>query len=521
MRDGRQAVSVAKRIGYPVMLKAAAGGGGKGMRIARNDAEARDGFASATREAKASFGDGRVFVEKFVEDPRHIEIQVLADGHGNTVYLGERECSLQRRHQKVIEEAPSPFIDEDTRRAMGEQAVALAKAVKYVSAGTVEFIVDRRRNFYFLEMNTRLQVEHPVTEMVTGLDLVEEMIRIAAGQRLSVAQEDVRLEGWAIEARVYAEDPARNFLPSVGRLVRYLPPNSVRVDSGVYEGGEVSIYYDPMIAKVIATGDDRDQAIERLQDALDAFYIDGVTNNIGFLAALMAHPRFRAGDLTTAFIDEEYPNGFYARDLPHADPSALVAVAACLHRVSEEAAATVDGQLPGRERTVGNDFTVVHDGRHYAVSMSSGDGVIDVTVDGGTYAVDLDWGPGNPIARVRINGAPCVIQVARQGVGYRLLQSGSEIDVMVLEPHIARLQSLMPVKAPPDLSKYLLSPMPGLLVSVAVKVAQEVKAGEELAVIEAMKMENVLRAEHNAVVSAVRAEPGDSLAVDQAILEFE
>jgi propionyl-CoA carboxylase alpha chain len=521
LRDGRQAVSVAKRIGYPVMLKAAAGGGGKGMRIARNDAEARDGFASATREAKSSFGDGRVFAEKFVENPRHIEIQVLADGHGNTIYLGERECSLQRRHQKVIEEAPSPFIDEDTRRAMGEQAVALAQSVKYVSAGTVEFIVDSQQNFFFLEMNTRLQVEHPVTEMVTGLDLVEEMIRIAAGERLSLAQEDVRLDGWAIEARVYAEDPVRNFLPSVGRLVRYLPPDGVRVDTGVYEGGEISIYYDPMIAKVIAGGDDRDQAIGRLQDALDAFYIDGVSNNIGFLAALMAHPRFQAGDLTTAFIDEEYPDGFHAADLPHADPPALVAVSACLHRISEEIAATIGGQLPGRGRTIGAEWTVVLDGQHHAVSMSDGADATDVTVDGITYAVDLDWRPGNPIARARINGAPIIIQVARQGVGYRLLHSGSEVDVLVLEPLSARLQSLMPVKAPPDLSKYLLSPMPGLLVSVAVKAGQEVKAGDELAIIEAMKMENVLRAEHNAVISAVRAEPGDSLAVDQIILEFE
>ena len=521
LRDGRQAVSVAKRIGYPVMLKAAAGGGGKGMRIARNDAEARDGFGSATREAKSSFGDGRVFAEKFVENPRHIEIQVLADGHGNTIYLGERECSLQRRHQKVIEEAPSPFIDEDTRRAMGEQAVALAQAVKYVSAGTVEFIVDSQQNFYFLEMNTRLQVEHPVTEMVTGLDLVEEMICIAAGERLSLAQEDVRLDGWAIEARVYAEDPVRNFLPSVGRLVRYLPPDGVRVDTGVYEGGEISIYYDPMIAKVIAGGDDRDQAIVRLQGALDAFHIDGVSNNIGFLAALMAHPRFQAGDLTTAFIDEEYPDGFHAADLPHADPPSLVAVAACLHRICEEVAATIDGQLPGRGRTVGSEWTVVLDGQHHTVSMSDSADATDVTVDGSTYAVDLDWMPGNPIARARINGAPVIVQVARRGVGYRLLHGGSEVDVLVLEPLTARLQSLMPVKAPPDLSKYLLSPMPGLLVSVAVKVGQEVKAGEELAVIEAMKMENVLRAEHNAVVSAVRAEPGDSLSVDQAILEFD
>jgi propionyl-CoA carboxylase alpha chain len=523
LRDARQAVSVAKRIGYPVMLKAAAGGGGKGMRIARDDAEARHGFASATREAKSSFGDGRVFVEKFIDEPRHIEIQVLADGHGNAVHLGERECSLQRRHQKVIEEAPSPFLDAETRRAMGAQAVALATAVKYVSAGTVEFIVDGRRNFYFLEMNTRLQVEHPVTEMVTGLDLVEEMIRIAAGERLRLSQQDVRLDGWAIEARVYAEDPVRGFLPSVGRLVRYLPPaDGVRVDTGVYEGGEISIYYDPMIAKVIAAGDDREQAIGRLQEALDAFHIDGVSNNIGFLAALMAHPRFRAGELTTAFIDEEYPDGFHAADLPHADPPSLVAVAACLHRAGEESAATIDGQLPGRERTVGMAWTVVLDAVHHEVSMTPGDdGTVDVGVDGAAYAIALDWRPGHPIARARINGVPFVIQVARIGVGYRLLHGGSEVDVLVLEPHVARLQALMPVKAPPDLSKFLLSPMPGLLVSVAVEAGQEVKAGEELAVVEAMKMENVLRAEHNVVVAAIKAVPGDSLTVDQAILEFE
>jgi len=526
VKDGKEAVKVASKVGYPVMLKASAGGGGKGMRVAYNEEECRDGFERATNEARSSFGDDRVFVEKFIEEPRHIEIQVLGDSHGNVIYLGERECSIQRRHQKVIEEAPSSFIDPETRKAMGEQAVALSKAVKYQSAGTVEFIVDKDKNFYFLEMNTRLQVEHPVTELITGLDLVEQMIRVAAGKKLSIKQEDVQLNGWAIEARVYAEDPFRNFLPSIGRLSHYRAPEAaqgdsiVRVDTGVYEGGEISMYYDPMIAKLVTWGKDRAHATAAMRDALDGFYIRGVSHNIPFLAALMAHKRFVEGRITTNFIAEEYPDGFHPADAVHDEPEILTAVGAVMHYAFQRRAAMISGQLPGHGRLVSKDWVVVANGESHSTQIKPVDGGYDVRLGDGHVAVRTEWDLGNPIFNGVINGQSVCMQVERVDVAYRIVHSGVQADVLVLSPHVAELNQLMPVKQAPDTSKLLLSPMPGLLVSVAVTEGQEVKSGEELAVIEAMKMENVMRAEKDSVVGSIKVEPGDSLAVDQIIMEF-
>jgi propionyl-CoA carboxylase alpha chain len=523
--DARKAVTISKKIGYPVMLKASAGGGGKGMRVARNDEEVKNGLRSAVREAESSFGDGRVFIEKFIEQPRHIEIQVFADGHGNTIYLGERECSIQRRHQKVIEEAPSPFVTPDIRAAMGEQAVKLSKAVKYVSAGTVEFIMDVDQNFYFLEMNTRLQVEHPVTEYITGLDLVELMIRIAAGEKLPFSQADVKLNGWAMEARIYAEDPVRGFLPSAGRLVRYGAPAesaTVRVDTGVYEGGEIPIYYDPMIAKLVTSGPDRKSAIANMRRALDQFYIKGVSNNIGFLAAVMAHPRFIAGDLSTQFIDEEYEDGFHPLYVPHDDPELLVAVVASLHRTYADRAASISGRHDARTKPkVGKDWVVYLNGLQYEARVSPLPGGFDVTVGREHYEIHTDWNFGEPLFRAHVNGVELCMQIERSDMRYRLLHSGSEAQALVLTPRVAELYSLMPEKVTPDLSKYVLSPMPGLLVSVAFGEGQEVKAGEEVCVVEAMKMENVLRAERDGVIGKVHAKPGDNLIVDQTIIEFE
>ena len=521
--DADEAVKISRGIGYPVMIKASAGGGGKGMRIARSDAEAKDGFRSATNEARSSFGDERVFIEKFIEQPRHIEIQVLGDAHGNMVYLGERECSIQRRNQKVIEEAPSVFIDAKTRKAMGDQAVALCEAVGYRSAGTVEFVVGANRDFYFLEMNTRLQVEHPVTEYVTGLDLVELMIRVAAGEKLPFAQKDVKLNGWAIEARVYAEDPFRNFLPSIGRLVHYRPPQSnenVRIDTGVYEGAEISMFYDPLIAKLITYGVDRNEAIGRMRQALDEFYIGGVSNNIAFVSALLAHPRFVKGALTTGLVGEEYPNGFHPADLPHEDPHMLAAAGAFVHQRMAEREAAISGRLPGTKRP-GNNWVAVVGPARYPVTVTLNNGGYDIEVEGRNYAIRSDWQPGDPLLRCDLNGKRTYVQVGRLALGYRVYHGGAQADVKVLNPRAAELEALMPVKAPPDLSKYLLSPMPGLLVSVAVAPGQEVRVGEELAVVEAMKMENILRAERDGIVSDVHAKPGDSLAVDQKILEFE
>jgi propionyl-CoA carboxylase alpha chain len=519
-----EAVKIARDVGYPVMIKASAGGGGKGMRIARNDAEAKEGFASARNEAKSSFADDRIFIEKFIEEPRHIEIQVLADSHGNVIHLGERECSIQRRHQKVIEESPSPFLDEATREAMGAQAVALAKAVNYCSAGTVEFIADKDRNFYFLEMNTRLQVEHPVTEYVTGLDLVEQMIRVADGQKLAISQSDVSLNGWAIEARIYAEDPFRGFLPSTGRLVRFRPPQEnghVRVDTGVEEGGEISMFYDPMIAKLITYGPDRDSAADRMQEALDSFQIRGLSHNISFLAALIAHPRFREGRLTTNFIAEEYPDGFSGDALPDSDPVPLAAIAAAVHRRYAEREVAISGAIDGHERQPPDRWAVMVGGRVFlAVVIPVHDG-FELKIDDRHVRLQSDWDIGETVFQGDVDGAPLTVQIDRRGTIYRFYHSGSEQDVRVLSPRAAELAETMPVKAPPDTSRFLLSPMPGLLSSLAVEPGLEVKAGEVLAVVEAMKMENVLRAERDGTVKMLHAAPGDSLAVDQIILEFE
>jgi propionyl-CoA carboxylase alpha chain len=512
LKDADEAVKIANKVGYPVMIKASAGGGGKGMRIAYNDAEAREGFGSATNEAKASFADDRVFIEKYIEEPRHIEIQLIADGKGGCLYLWERECSIQRRHQKVIEEAPSPFLDGKTRKAMGEQAVALARAVKYKSAGTVEFIVDKNRKFYFLEMNTRLQVEHPVTELITGLDLVELMIRVAAGEKLPLEQKDVKLNGWAVEARLYAEDPFRNFLPSTGRLIKYREPApgpDVRVDTGVYEGGEISMFYDPMIAKLCSYGKTRIDAIERMRRALDEFYVRGVSHNVPFLAALMAHPRFRAGNLTTNFIAEEFKGGFTAAHLPPRDPAMLAAVAAVADRIKgARLGATQDSRV------------VMLNRQPMAVTVTGGNSEFAVEADGRRIAVRTDWSPGDPLMRATIDKQAVVVQVDVVASGWRLINEGGQAEALVLTPRQAELYALMPVKAAPDTSKFLLSPMPGLLASVAVSEGQEIKAGEALAVVEAMKMENVLRAVRDGTVKTLHAKAGDSLRVDQKIIEF-
>jgi propionyl-CoA carboxylase alpha chain len=522
--DADNAVAVARDIGYPVMIKASAGGGGKGMRIAANDAEVRDGFRSAASEAKSSFADDRIFIEKYIEEPRHIEIQVLGDTFGNIVYLGERECSIQRRHQKVIEEAPSPFLDPETREAMGKQAVALADAVDYRSAGTVEFIVDQKRNFYFLEMNTRLQVEHPVTELVTGLDLVELMIRIAAGEPLSFVQRDVRLDGWAIEARIYAEDPTRNFLPSTGRLIRYRPPagEGLRLDTGVFEGAEIGVHYDPMIAKLVASGPDRDTAIERLRGALDGFYVAGVQHNIAFLAAVAAKPRFRAGALSTNFIPEEFPGGF-APPSGFVEPDRMILLAAALaHRRIRERETAIGGKLPGAHFEIAERSVVLLDGRPYPVSLRPEDGAYRVEIEEDVCFAATDWQPGEVLLQIRMDEHLATVQIERlAGAAFRLVHRGVIRRAQVLPPRAAELLALMPEKQASDTSRLLLSPMPGLLSSVAVSQGQEVKAGEPLAVVEAMKMENILRAERDGRVALIRANPGDSLAVDQVILEFE
>ena len=522
--DAEAAVGIARDIGYPVMIKASAGGGGKGMRIAASDDEVLDGFRAAAGEARSSFADDRIFIEKYIEEPRHIEIQVLGDAHGAIIHLGERECSIQRRHQKVIEEAPSPFLDPAMRAAMGSQAVALARAVDYRSAGTVEFIVDRQRNFYFLEMNTRLQVEHPVTELVTGLDLVELMLRIAAGEKLPFAQDDVRLDGWAIEARIYAEDPMRGFLPSTGRLVRYLPPRGegLRLDDGVFEGSEIGIHYDPMIAKLSAHGPGRDAAIDRLRDALDGFYISGVQNNAAFLAAVAAKPRFRAGTLSTNFIAEEFPGGFAPpADFVEADRVILLAAALAGRRI-REAETAIDGKLAGFRGEIAEQSTILLDGRPYPVSVRPQNGGYRADIAGEPRCAATDWQPGQVLMRLCLASGQAVVQIERlPGAEFRLVHGGVIRLAQVLSPRAAELLALMPQKKAPDTSRLLLSPMPGLLSSIAVASGQEVKAGEALAIVEAMKMENVLRAERDGRIARIRAKPGDSLAVDEVILEFE
>jgi propionyl-CoA carboxylase alpha chain len=523
VESAEEAVAAAKEIGYPVMLKASSGGGGKGMRVVRNDAECLESFTRVVSEAKSSFGDSRILLEKYINNPRHIEIQILADSHGQVIHLGERECSLQRRHQKVIEEAPSTFIDEETREAMGEQAVTLARAVGYRSAGTVEFVVDDRRQFYFLEMNTRLQVEHPVTELITGLDLVEQMILIAAGEKLALAQEDVAPSGWAIEARIYAEDPFRNFLPSAGRLVRFVPPQEnrfVRVDTGVFEGGEVSIFYDPMIAKLITFGATREEAGEHLRQALDEFTIRGIEHNTSLLSALITHPRFIEGDFTTSFIAEEYPGGFHPADVPHEDPEVMAAVAASIHRRHLDRNRQISGQLPGHERQVGDHWVLLLDRTQYDVKVLPVEGGHDVVLGGRILAVRSDWRFGRPLFRGTVNSRSLSVQVERRDLRYRLTHSGSQVDTLLLSPRAAELYAYMPEKKSRDQSTHLLSPMPGLLLSVDVEPGQKVKAGEKLAVIEAMKMENTLYADHEATVAAVLVATGDSLSVNQPIIEF-
>ena len=538
-----QAVEIAKGIGYPVMIKASAGGGGKGLRVAFNDKEAHEGFASCRNEARNSFGDDRVFIEKFVEEPRHIEIQLLGDGHGNVVFLNERECSIQRRHQKVIEEAPSPFISDETRQAMGAQAVALAKAVKYQSAGTVEFVVGKDQSFYFLEMNTRLQVEHPVTEAITGLDLVEWMIRVAAGEKLPFKQADIQRNGWAIECRINAEDPFRNFLPSTGRLVRFQPPEQtmfqsntaqlqgVRVDTGVQEGGEISMHYDSMIAKLIVHGRDRNEAIAKMREALNGFVIRGISSNIPFQAALLAHPDFVTGNFNTGFIAEHFGKGFHAEDVPHSDPDFLVALAAFVRRKSRERAASLSGQLPGYDVKVGQTYTVITlnaQGEHHfdqvEVDDAGGLGTAVIKLNGKNFAIHSNSRLNDIAIDGTVNGQPFTAQVERGSVKNPLVlqvqHHGRRIDVLVVSPRMAELYRKMPFKAPPDLSRFVLSPMPGLLVDVAVQPGQKVQAGERVAVIEAMKMENVLFATQDGVVKSVLANKGESLTVDQIIVEF-
>ena len=522
--DAENAIAIARDISYPVMIKASAGGGGKGMRIAASDVEVRDGFRAAASEAKSSFADDRIFIEKYIEEPRHIENQVLGDSFGNIVHLGERECSIQRRHQKVVEEAPSPFLDRETREEMGRQAVMVARAVGYRSAGTVEFIVDQRRNFYFLEMNTRLQVEHPVTELVTGVDLVELMIRVAAGEPLPLGQKDVQLKGWAIEARIYAEDPRRNFLPSIGRLVRYMPPagEGLRLDAGVAEGTEISVYYDPMIAKLVAFGPDRDTAIDRLRDALDEFYVSGVQHNIGFLAALATKPRFRAGALSTNFIAEEFPGGFTApADFVEADRMILLATGLAHRRIRERETA-IEGRLTGAPVGLAERAIVLLDGRSNPVSVRPECGAYRVDIEGESVLAATEWQPGQPVLRVRAEEHVAAVQIERlPGSGFRLVHSGVVRRAQVLSPRAAELLALMPQKQTVDATRLVLSPMPGLLSSLVVSQGQEVKAGEPLAIVEAMKMENVLRAERDGRIARIRVSPGDSLAVDQVILEFE
>jgi len=538
-----KAVEIAKSIGYPVMIKASAGGGGKGLRVAFNDKEAHEGFTSCRNEARNSFGDDRVFIEKFVEEPRHIEIQLLGDAFGNVLFLNERECSIQRRHQKVIEEAPSPFISDETRQAMGEQAVALAKAVKYQSAGTVEFVVGKDQSFYFLEMNTRLQVEHPVTECITGLDLVEWMIRVAAGEKIPFAQSDVRRDGWAIECRINAEDPFRNFLPSTGRLIRFKPPPTsmfqsdtehlfgVRVDTGVQEGGEIPIHYDSMIAKLIVHGRDRNDAIAKMRDALNGFVIRGINSNIPFQSALLAHPDFVAGQFNTGFIAEHFSKGFTAESVSHTDPDFLIALAAFVRRKSRERAASLSGQLPGYDVKVGQTYTVItldakghHGYTQVEVDDVGGRGTAVIKVNDKNYAIESHSRLNDIAIEGTVNGQAFVAQVERGSVKNPLVlqiqHHGLRIEALVISPRMADLYRLMPYKPPADMSRFVLSPMPGLLVEVCVNQGQKVQAGERVAVIEAMKMENVLFAAQDGVVKSVQATKGDSLSVDQVIVEF-
>ena len=526
--NAAEAVHISNEVGYPVMLKASAGGGGKGMRIAWNDAEAREGFQSSKNEAASSFGDDRIFIEKFVTQPRHIEIQVLADSHGNCIYLNERECSIQRRNQKVIEEAPSPFLTPEVRKSMGEQSCALAQAVGYTSAGTVEFIVDSDQNFYFLEMNTRLQVEHPVTELITGVDLVEQMIRVANGEILSLKQNEVKINGWAMESRLYAEDPYRGFLPSIGRLTRYRPPVEsrsetavVRNDTGVFEGGEISIFYDPMIAKLCTWAPNRAGAIAEMRNALDAFEVEGIGHNIPFLSAVMDHPKFCAGNITTAFIEEEYPDGFVGVELPIEILKTVAACAAAMYRLGEIRRTRVSGRMDNHERRVRDDWVVSLQGHDFPVDITADPNGSTVRFETGGHRVASDWTPGNSMAVMNVDGIDIALKVEKCTSGFRIRFRGADMRVTVWSPRQAELAKLMIEKTPPDTSKLLLCPMPGLIVKVEVSVGDEVQEGQSLCTVEAMKMENILRAERKSIVSRVYAVAGDSLAVDAIIMEFE
>ena len=533
--DTDEAIKIAKDVGYPVMIKASAGGGGKGMRIAHNDDDVALGFDSARNEARSSFGDDRVFIEKYIVEPRHIEIQILGDKHGNIIHLGERECSIQRRNQKIIEEAPSPFVDKKMRKAMGEQAIVLARAVNYESAGTVEFIVDKNKNFFFLEMNTRIQVEHPVTELVTGIDLVEQMIRVAAGEKLSLKQSDIKIDGWAIEGRIYAEDPYRNFLPSIGRLVYYRPPEdskqsglTIRNDTGVTEGSEISLFYDPMIAKLCAHGPSRDAAIDLMTEALDTFYIQGIDHNISFLSAVMGQKRFRDGQLNTNYIEQAFPDGFHGAVLEPHEIDRMIAMAVFAHGKEVSRAYGISGRLHETLRTVNGDWVVRFGDENYSVILQMTGAGADVVIgpsEGGDgsrrMSVESLWHPGEPVLRAKINGASFVAQIRPATEGWFLSHRGARVKVVVRTKRAAELAVLLPVKSVADTSKYLLCPMPGLVVSIGVEVGQEVKVGEPLAVVEAMKMENVLTAQRDAVIGKVVVMPGDSLSVDDVILEFE
>ena len=526
--DADEAVKISNEVGYPVMIKASAGGGGKGMRIAWNDEEVREGFQSSKNEAAKSFGDDRIFIEKFITQPRHIEIQVLADSHGNYIYLNERECSIQRRNQKVIEEAPSSFLTSEVRELMGEQSCALARAVGYTSAGTVEFIVDVDQNFYFLEMNTRLQVEHPVTELITGIDLVEQMIRVANGEVLSIAQKDVVINGWAIESRLYAEDPYRGFLPSIGRLRKYQPPSEsrsemmvVRNDTGVYEGGEISMYYDPMIAKLCTWAPSRDDAIAQMRNALDAFEIEGIGHNIPFLSAVMDHPKFCSGNITTAFIEEEYPDGFQGVELPHKTLKTLAACAAAMYRLGEIRRTRVSGRMDNHTRRVRDDWIVSLQGHEFPVTISADPNGSTVHFETGSKRVSSDWTPGQSMALMNVDGEDIALKVEKRTSGFRVRFRGADMIVNVRSPRQTELAKLMLTKMAEDTSKLLLCPMPGLLIKVDVNVGDEVQEGQALCTIEAMKMENILRAEKKSVVKEINVLTGSSLAVDEVIMEFE
>ena len=527
--SAKEAVKISKEIGYPVMIKASAGGGGKGMRVAWNDQDAKEGFQSSKNEAASSFGDDRIFIEKFVTQPRHIEIQVLADAHGNCIYLNERECSIQRRNQKVVEEAPSPFLDEATRQKMGEQACALAKAVGYESAGTVEFIVDSEKNFFFLEMNTRLQVEHPVTELITGIDLVEQMIRIANKEKLKLGQSDISIGGWAIENRLYAEDPYRNFLPSIGRLTRYRPPSEfqsseyiVRNDTGVFEGGEISMYYDPMIAKLCTWAPTRSEAIAHMRKALDGFEVEGIGHNLPFLSAVMDHPRFIKGDITTAFIEEEYPEGFIGVELPESELLRIAASCAAMNRVAEIRRTKISGRMDNHERRVGDNWVVTLQNNKYELNIVADQ--LGSTVrfeDGLRIRVEGSWTPGDQLANMLVDDTRLTMKVGKITGGFRIRNCGADLKVLVRSKLQSELAQYMIKKDPPDTSKILMCPMPGLIVKIDVEVGDLVQEGQALCTVEAMKMENIHRAERATRVKKINANAGDSLAVDETIMEFE